>query len=247
MPALPGYLKAMKEVCQRHGALLILDEVMSGMGRTGTLHAWEQEGVVPDLQTIAKGLGGGYAPIAGLLLNKHVVDTLTKGTGSFSHSQTYQGHPVSCAAAYRVQQIIQEDNLLPNVRAMGTYLGQLLHEKLDSHPHVGDIRGRGLFWAVSLLNLFLSGHALIYSMLQIEFVKNKETKEPYAPSEGISWKVHTTGLMPEHAISLIPGNGGVDGVNGDHVCLAPAYNTTRAEIELIVDRVTKVVEEALGQ
>lgn len=149
MPPLPGYLKAMKEVCQRHGALLILDEVMSGMGRTGTLHAWEQEDVVPDLQTIAKGLGGGYAPIAGLLINQHVVDTLTKGTGAFAHSLTYQGHPVSCAAAYRVQKIIQEDNLLPNVLEMGAYLSQLLHEKLDDHPHVGDIRGRGLFWAVS--------------------------------------------------------------------------------------------------
>ncbi|KAJ5737937.1 hypothetical protein N7493_001092 [Penicillium malachiteum] len=227
MPALPGYLKAMKEVCERHGALLILDEVMSGMGRTGTLHAWEQEDVVPDLQTIAKGLGGGYAPIAGLLLNKHVVDTLTKGTGSFVHSQTYQGHPVSCAAAYRVQKIIQEDNLLPNVREMGTYLGQRLHEKLDSHPHVGDIRGRGLFWA-------------------IEFVQDKRTKEPFPPSQGISWTVHTTGLKPEHAISLIPGNGGADGINGDHVCLAPAYNITRAEIDLIVDRVTAVVQDALG-
>lgn len=146
---MPGYLKALKAVCERHGALFILDEVMSGMGRTGTLHAWEQEDVVPDLQTIAKGLGAGYAPIAGLLVNKHVVDTLSKGTGAFVHSQTYQGHPVACAAAYKVQQIIQEDNLLPNVRAMGEYLGQLLHERLDSHPHVGDIRGRGLFWAVS--------------------------------------------------------------------------------------------------
>jgi adenosylmethionine-8-amino-7-oxononanoate aminotransferase len=139
----------MKEVCERHGALFILDEVMSGMGRTGTLHAWEQEDVVPDLQTMAKGLGAGYAPIAGLLLNKHVVDTLTKGTGAFVHSQTYQGHPVSCAAAVRVQQIIQEDNLLPNVREMGDYLGQLLHEKFDDHPRVGEVRGRGLFWAVS--------------------------------------------------------------------------------------------------
>jgi adenosylmethionine-8-amino-7-oxononanoate aminotransferase len=141
----------MKSVCDRHGALLILDEVMSGMGRTGTLHAWEQEDVVPDLQTIAKGLGAGYAPIAGLLLNKHVVDTLTKGTGAFVHGQTYQGHPVSCAAAYKVQKLIQEDNLLANVRTMGEYLGQLLHERLDNHPHVGDIRGRGLFWAVSSL------------------------------------------------------------------------------------------------
>ena len=143
----------MKQVCDRHGALFILDEVMSGMGRTGTLHAWEQEDVVPDLQTIAKGLGAGYAPVAGLLFNQRVVDVLTQGTGSFAHSQTYQGHPVSCAAAFKVQTIIQEDNLLANVRAMGEYLGQLLNEKLGNHPHVGDIRGRGLFWAVSLSDI----------------------------------------------------------------------------------------------
>ncbi|OQE23047.1 hypothetical protein PENSTE_c009G00205 [Penicillium steckii] len=227
VPPLPGYLKAMKEVCERHGALFILDEVMSGMGRTGTLHAWEQENVVPDLQTIAKGLGAGYAPIAGLLVNKHVVDTLTQGTGAFAHSQTYQGHPVSCAAAYKVQRIIQEDNLLPNVREMGEYLGRLLREKLGSNPHVGDIRGRGLFWAM-------------------EFVQDKETKEPYPPSKKIAWMLHTTGLKPEYAISLMPGNGGADGVNGDHICLAPPYNTTKAEIDMIVDRASKVITEVLG-
>ncbi|CAG8931640.1 unnamed protein product [Penicillium salamii] len=227
VPPLPGYLKALKAVCERHGALFILDEVMSGMGRTGTLHAWEQEDVVPDLQTIAKGLGAGYAPIAGLLINRHVVDTLNKGTGAFVHSQTYQGHPVACAAAYRVQQIIQEDNLLPNVREMGEYLGRLLHERLDKHPHVGDIRGRGLFWAM-------------------EFVQDRETKESYPPSKALSWTLHTTGLKPEYAISLMPGSGGADGVNGDHIILAPPYNTTQDEIRMIVDRTVRVIEEVLG-
>ncbi|CAG7926708.1 unnamed protein product [Penicillium olsonii] len=228
VPPLPGYLKALKAVCKRHGALFILDEVMSGMGRTGTLHAWEQEDVVPDLQTIAKGLGAGYAPIAGLLINKHVVDTLNKGTGAFVHSQTYQGHPVACAAAYRVQQIIQEDNLLPNVREMGKYLGELLHERLDNHPHVGDIRGRGLFWAM-------------------ELVQDRETKQSYPPSKAVSWTMHTTGLKPEHAISLMPGSGGADGVNGDHIILAPPYNTTQEEIRLMVDRTVRVIQEVLGE
>ncbi|KAJ5105295.1 hypothetical protein NUU61_002642 [Penicillium alfredii] len=227
VPPLPGYLKAMKEVCDRHGALFILDEVMSGMGRTGTLHAWEQEDVVPDLQTIAKGLGAGYAPIAGLLINRHVVDTLTKGTGAFAHGQTYQGHPVSCAAAYKVQRIIQEDNLLENVRAMGEYLGQLLHERLANHPHVGDIRGRGLFWA-------------------LEFVQDKNTKQPFPPSRALAWALHTTGLKPQHSISLMPGNGGADGINGDHIILAPPYTTTRAEVDLIVDRTARVIQEVLG-
>jgi adenosylmethionine-8-amino-7-oxononanoate aminotransferase len=157
----------MKEVCERHGALLILDEVMSGMGRSGTLHAWEQEGVVPDLQTMAKGLGAGYAPIAALLVNRHVVDTLTQGTGAFSHSQTYQGHPVACAAACRVQKIIQEDNLLPNVCEMGKYLGQLLHQKFGDHPNVGDIRGRGLFWAVGLLSARSTWRPLTYFLDRI--------------------------------------------------------------------------------
>jgi adenosylmethionine-8-amino-7-oxononanoate aminotransferase len=118
------------------------------MGRTGTLHAWEQEDVVPDLQTVAKGLGAGYAPIGALLVGSRVVDTLTKGTGSFLHSQTYQGHPVACAAAVAVQRIIRDDNLLENVRVRGEYLGALLKERLGGHRHVGDIRGRGLFWAV---------------------------------------------------------------------------------------------------
>ena len=138
----------MKEVCRRHGALFVLDEVMSGMGRTGTLHAWEQEDVVPDLQTVAKGLGAGYIPIGALLIHQSVADVLAKGTKAFSHSQTYQGHPVACASASAVQKIIQEDKLLENVQANGPYLGQLLQERLGQHKNVGDIRGRGYLWGV---------------------------------------------------------------------------------------------------
>ena len=140
----------MKAVCDRYGALFILDEVMSGMGRTGTMHAWEQEDVVPDLQTIAKGLGAGYAPIGALLVGNKVANVLSKGTGAFVHSQTYQGHPVACAAAYEVQQIIKKEDLLANVRKVGTYLGNVLKERLGNHNNVGEIRGRGLFWGVSL-------------------------------------------------------------------------------------------------
>lgn len=143
----------MKEVCSRHGALFILDEVMVGMGRTGTLHAWEQEDVVPDLQTVAKGLGAGFIPIGALLVGQKVADTLFKGSGAFVHSQTYQGHPVACAAAYEVQQIIQEEKLLENTAAMGEYLGKRLKERLGDHKNVGDIRGRGLAWGVCSLLL----------------------------------------------------------------------------------------------
>ncbi|KAI9375214.1 pyridoxal phosphate-dependent transferase [Aspergillus egyptiacus] len=227
VPAVPGYFKAMKEVCDRHGALLILDEVMSGMGRTGTLHAWEQEGVIPNLQTVAKGLGAGYAPIGALLVGTRVADALTKGTGSFMHSQTYQGHPVACAAACAVQRIIQEENLLENVRVQGAYLGQLLRERLGGHKNVGDVRGRGLFWA-------------------LEFVKDKETKEPFPASEGVAQRVHLTGLQAEHGICVIPGAGVADGVNGDIVQIAPAYNISRGDVEHIVKAMEGVVKAVFG-
>ena len=158
LPPAPGYLKAMKEVCQRHGALFILDEVMVGMGRTGTLHAWEQDDVVPDLQAVAKGLGAGYYPIGALLVGRKVSDTLFKGTGAFVHSQTYQCHPVACAAAYEVQQIVKEEKLLANTVKMGTLLGALLKERLGSHKHIGDIRGRGLAWGVRSISSFIFTH-----------------------------------------------------------------------------------------
>lgn len=143
----------MKAVCERYSALFILDEIMSGMGRCGTLHAWEQEGVVPDIQTIGKGLGGGYAPVSGILINDSIVQTLDKGTGMFRHGQTYQGHPISCAAALAVQKTIKEDALLENVRTMGAYLESQLRQKFDDHPYVGDIRGKGLFWGVRITSL----------------------------------------------------------------------------------------------
>ena len=142
-------MKAMEAVCDKHGALFILDEVLAGMGRTGTLHAWEQEGVVPHLQTVAKGLGAGYEAIGALLVSKQVVQVLEKGTGAFMHFQTYHGHPLACAAAYEVQQVVKDGNLVENCRVMGKYLGELLEQRLGGHKHVGNIRGRGLFWGVS--------------------------------------------------------------------------------------------------
>lgn len=139
----------MKAVCEKYGALFILDEVMSGMGRCGTLHAWEQEDIVPDMQTIGKGLGGGYAPIAGLLIGDKVIKTLEESTGSFRHGHTYQGHPVSCAAALAVQKVIQKENLVENVKTLGAFFGEELRKRFSDHPHVGDVRGKGLFWGVS--------------------------------------------------------------------------------------------------
>ncbi len=150
VPAVPGYFRAMKTVCDKYGALLVLDEVMCGMGRSGTQHAWEQENVVPDLQTIGKGLGGGYAAIAAVLVGHKVVRALEKGSGAFAHGQTYQGHPVACAAALEVQRIVTKQRLVENVAERGAYLGRSLRGRLGGHPHVGDIRGKGLFWGVRL-------------------------------------------------------------------------------------------------
>lgn len=154
----------MKAVCEKYGALFILDEIMSGMGRCGTLHAWEQENVVPDIQTIGKGLGGGYAPVSGILIGDSIVQTMDKGTGVFRHGQTYQGHPISCAAALAVQKTIKQEKLLDNVRGMGAYLERQLRQRFESHPYVGDIRGKGLFWGVSdhiLYPSWLSGLDLL--------------------------------------------------------------------------------------
>lgn len=178
----------MKAVCDKYGALLILDEVMSGMGRTGTLHAWEQENVVPDIQTIAKGLGGGYAPISGVLISEKIVNALDKGSGAFRHGHTYQGHPMACSAALAVQKYIKENDLLSNVRAMGSYLEKQLKAQLSNRPYVGDIRGRGLFWG-------------------IEFVQDKSTKAPFPSSMGVGTRVQDTALQPAFSISLFCNTG----------------------------------------
>ena len=167
--AVPGYFAAMRAVCDRHGALLILDEVMSGMGRTGTTHAWEQEDVTPDLQAVAKGLGGGYAPVGALLVGRRVVEALDAGSGGFVHGHTYQAHPIACAAALAVQRIIREEDLLENVRAMGERLQAGLAAELGQHPHVGDIRGRGLFRA-------------------IEFVEDRATRRPFPAERAVGFR-----------------------------------------------------------
>ncbi|KAL4880896.1 pyridoxal phosphate-dependent transferase [Aspergillus karnatakaensis] len=228
VPAVPGYFPAMKAVCKKYGALFILDEVMSGMGRCGTLHAWEQEDVVPDLQTIGKALGGGYAPVSGLLISDNIVRTIDKGTGAFRHGQTYQGHPVSCAAALAVQKVIKEEELLENVKRMGDYLEERLKDTLVESKYVGDIRGKGLFWG-------------------LEFVKDKATKEPFEPEAAIAFRLQESGLKPEYGISLYASSGTVDGVRGDHVILAPPYNVTKEEIDIIVETTARVLEEVFAQ
>lgn len=228
MTAVPGYFQAIRNVCDRHGALLIFDEVMCGMGRTGTLHAWEQEGVTPDIQAIGKALGAGYAPISALLVNERVIAGLKQGGGFFSHGQTYQSYPASCAAALEVQKIVEEESLLANVRCMGHYLGLLLHSRLDSHPNVGDIRGRGLFWA-------------------IEFVEDRVSKRPLDSRFNVAKRLARTGLEEGYDISLFTASGSADGWHGDHVLLAPPYTVLAADVEEIVNRVCRVVEVVFGE
>ncbi|MGI4802262.1 MAG: aspartate aminotransferase family protein [Janthinobacterium lividum] len=221
----PGYFPAMREICDRHGALLILDEVMCGMGRTGTTHAWEQEGVTPDLQAVAKGLGGGYAPVGALLIGRKVVGALSAGSGAFVHGHTYQAHPIACAAALEVQRIIREEDLLANVQAMGERLEAGLQERFGNHPHVGDIRGRGLFRA-------------------LEFVADRAERRPFAASAGVGAKLKQAGLA--NGIAIYPSSGTLDGVTGDHVIVAPPYNVTAAQVDEIVERTGLMVDTALA-
>ncbi|KAL9588932.1 MAG: hypothetical protein Q9203_002265 [Teloschistes exilis] len=226
VPSVPGYFKAMKSVCDKYGALVILDEVMCGMGRTGTLHAWQQEGIIPDIQVIGKGLGGGYVPIAGFLAEHRLINVLDGGTGQFTHGQTYQAHPMVCAAALKVQNIVQTDDLVANVSRMGRILETKLKDAFSSHPNVGNIRGRGLFWG-------------------LEFVANKTTKEPFPSKLAVAMSIHEEGIRQDPGIMLYPGVGSVDGWTGDHVIIAPPYNVTVEDIEIIV-RATRMAVVSYG-
>ncbi len=218
-----GYFQAMREVCDRHGALLILDEVMCGMGRTGTTHAWEQEGVAPDIQAVAKGLGGGYQPIGGILIGRRVVEALRAGSGGFMHGHTYQAHPVACAAALAVQKVIRDNDLLENVRAMGDRLGSALTERLGNHHHVGDIRGRGLFWAV-------------------EIVRDRGDKAAFDPSLVMNQRVKEAAFRL--GLAIYPMGGTIDGEHGDHIVVAPPYIATASDIDAISSRLGDAVDEA---
>jgi adenosylmethionine-8-amino-7-oxononanoate aminotransferase len=224
VPYVPGYLKAMKDVCHKYGALFILDEVMCGMGRSGTLHAWQAEGIVPDIQTIGKGLGAGYQPVAAVLISGKVVDALLDGSGQFTHGQTYQGMPVQAAAALEVQRILREQKLLENIKIQGAYLEQRLKSLLGGHPNVGDIRGKGLFWG-------------------LEFVRDKMTKDPFDPKLCVAQRIHNLAMSPPHNMTFYPGTGTVDGVSGDHGILAPSYVVTRDEIDHIAKVISDVVHE----
>ena len=223
VPAVPGYFSRIRKICDRHGILLILDEVMCGMGRTGTLHACEQENIVPDLMTVAKGLGGGYAPIGATFVGRHIFDAIASGSGMFQHGHTYVGHPLACAAALAVQQVIRTEDLLKNVNARGRQLGEALQARFGRHPHVGDIRGRGLFWG-------------------LELVADRRKKTSFDPAEKLHARIRTEAM--ERGLLVYPMGGTIDGRLGDHVLIAPPFICTPEIIDAIVERLGDSIDRA---
>ena len=224
-PAVAGYFRRVREVCDRHGVLLILDEVMCGMGRCGTLYACEQEGVAPDIITIAKGLGAGYQPIGAVLLNQRLHDGFAKGSGAFQHGYTYMGHALACAAALEVQRVIEDESLLVAVKQRGAQLEAELKHAFAGHPHVGDIRGRGLLWA-------------------IELVADRATAAPFDPALQVHARIKQSALR--RGLAVYPSGGCVDGRRGDHALLAPPFIVSEAQIGEVVDTLRRAVDDAIA-
>jgi len=222
----PGYFRRIREICDRHGILLILDEVMCGMGRTGTLHACEQEGVAPDLMAIAKGLGGGYQPVGAVLIGQKIIDAIAAGTGFFQHGHTYIGHPVACAAALAVQQVIARDRLVERCAVQGRRLREALDEAFREHPYVGEVRGRGLFQA-------------------IELVADRATKAPFDPTLKLNVRIKKAAM--ELGLMTYPMGGTIDGGRGDHVLLAPPFIISDDELDLLIERLVRAVDGALAE
>jgi adenosylmethionine-8-amino-7-oxononanoate aminotransferase len=225
-PAAPRYFERIREICDQYGVLFIADEVMCGIGRTGFLFAMEAEGASPDIFTIAKGLGAGYQPIAAVLANEKIIKSIKDGSGNLWNGHTYMSHAIACAGALAVLKVIEEDQLLGNVRSQGRKLEKMLHDEFEDHPNIGDIRGRGLFWG-------------------LEIVENKETKEPFAADVNLSAKIKKDIL--ENGMLSYPSNGCVDGIRGDHILLAPPYTVTDEELVIIVDTVKKCLNNQLSK
>jgi len=219
-----GYFKRIREICDRYGVLLILDEVMSGMGRTGTTFACEQDGIAPDIICVAKGLGAGYQPIGATLVSGRIFKAFRDGSGFFQHGHTYMGHPTACAAALAVQRKIESADLLDNVRKQGSRLDELLQERLGNHANIGDIRGRGLFRG-------------------IELVADRATKEPLDPELALNVRIKKHAFA--RGLICYPGGGGADGVRGDHVLLAPPFIIDNQQVGELVSLLGDAIDAAL--
>jgi adenosylmethionine-8-amino-7-oxononanoate aminotransferase len=217
-PPVAGYFKHIREICDRHEILLILDEVMAGSGRTGTYFAFEQDGITPDIVTIAKGLGGGYQAIGATIMRGYVHDTIVDAFGEFAHGHTYIGHATACAAAYSVASVIERDGLLANVRLMGDRLRSELHSVFSEHPHVGDIRGRGLF-------------------LGIELVVDRDQKTPVDPA--VAGKIKKEAMA--NGLVVYPGSGTADGKHGAHILLAPPFIYNEGHVDELVSKLQQVM------
>jgi adenosylmethionine-8-amino-7-oxononanoate aminotransferase len=224
VPPVPGYLKRIRDICDRHGILLILDEVMCGSGRTGSFLSCEQDGVVPDIVTLGKGLAAGYQPIGAVVCTKRVYDAVASGSGALKHGQTYNAHPIGCAAGLAVQKFIREEDLLARVQQSGERLMMLLNQRFDNHPNIGDIRGRGLLFA-------------------LELVQDRATKGPFDPELAMHQRAKREAF--ERRLLIYPSGGTVDGRSGDHILLAPPYNATDEELEVIVDLLGETLDAIL--
>ncbi|MBF5013372.1 aspartate aminotransferase family protein [Burkholderia pseudomultivorans] len=225
VPPVRTYLKKIRAVCDKHGVLLILDEIMSGMGRTGYLFACDEDGVAPDLLTIAKGLGAGYQPIGATLVSDRIYRTIVDGSGFFQHGHTYLGHATACAAALEVQRVIAEEKLLDNVKARGDQLRASLREHYAAHPHVGDVRGRGLF-------------------VGVELVRDRDSKATFDPALKLHAAVKREAM--QRGLMVYPMGGTIDGVHGDHILVAPPFICTAQQIDTIVERLSGAIGAALA-
>lgn len=224
VPPVEGYFKRIRQICDQYGILLILDEIMCGMGRTGTLFAYQQDGIVPDIVTIAKGLGAGYQPAGAMMCTEAIYQTIADGSGFFQHGHTYIGHPTVSAAALAVLGRLVDDNLVAQVNPKGDRLMQALNDRFGQHPYVGDIRGRGLFQA-------------------LELVENRETKAPFDPSRGLAKVIKAAAF--ETGLICYPMSGTIDGKLGDHILLAPPFIVTDDHIGEIVDKLAIAMAQAL--
>jgi adenosylmethionine-8-amino-7-oxononanoate aminotransferase len=221
VPAVGPYFQRIREICDRHDILLVLDEVMAGSGRTGSYFAFEQEGIVPDIVTLAKGLGGGYQPIGAMISRGQIHQQIVDAFGSFAHGHTYIGHATACAAGLAVTSVIENENLLARVQETGEMLRAALEQAFTDHPNVGDIRGRGL-------------------LLGIEFVEDRETKAPIKAELGLPEKIRTTAMS--NGLVCYPGGGTADGRDGAHVLLAPPYIYKSQHVDELVDKLQRTLD-----
>ncbi|KAK2476575.1 hypothetical protein H9L39_11799 [Fusarium oxysporum f. sp. albedinis] len=227
LPAVTGYFVAVREICDKHDVLLILDEIMCGMGKTGTMHAWEQEGISgPDIQMIGKALGGGFVPLSGVLLRNKIFDALADGSRGLAHGHTFQAHPVACAAALEAQRIIRDEDILTNVQEMGKVLERLLRTNLGHMEFVGDIRGRGLFWAV-------------------EFVQDRRTKTPFPANMRLCHQIVDKAL--DLGLNILGNLGETGDIHVDHVIMSPPYVVTESELGRMVGILRESIQTVMSE